>query len=553
MNKANTLQQMNQFRCSRSIQKFTYEIENDEIDITPLLVFFAGALYSKDESRFDDDLYKIQSLQRDLAKDSIGRYFLEYIKKNERKYSYNIGPDNLFYNDEKLTSLYRNICITFFKAVQISDHLVFFNINYDFSEKVFDFLNFSFLLELYKLCLSEKEHDPKILSCVNMFFVKNSIIAFTDNVKQSVIVSEASNFLDYINQMIFYLVSPKNPKSELVQQPFFKKLVDEYPEVIHFLSVNYGEKELGEHYDKVYGDNDFLPYYKEKAKQYYEDVEFIPLISMAGLSKRIALYVFENLIRDVWFNAQIKYHMAAKNNKITELEGTIEILKRENRNLNRNYKRKTEEVEKLEKQVSDNEKDKELAVQKVQEELREVTDNIKTLQDENTCLKNKVEKQSVRIKNLSEKIELQCKILNRIPNIHEYVNSEPEIDALAENPCVTTTISNDENDVSLEKMKEAIRDKRLFFIHGIRGYEKNLETVFKRFEHVYVNEKVANFVVPQDIDGVVALVKTTPHAHIDRAMSMKQESVPFIPSTNKNIDLVIEDIYNFYFKKNKAN
>lgn len=536
----------NQPKHPNNIKNFKYKIENDEtIDITPIFVFIAGLLYNRDESRFDSDMYKISCLQRDLAKETVGKHFFEFIKKDERKYSYNSDPEALFYNDEKTNTLYKNICITFFKTIQIVDQLVFLNINYDFSDKIFDFLHFAILFELYKLYLSEKDYDKELISYVNTFFIKNSIMAYTKNIKDSVIVKEGANFIDYILEIITFLVSSKNLKLKLEDQIFFKQFIKDFPEIVAFLSVDYGEKEIGKHFDKVYDEKSFLTYYKEKAKPYYKEIEYIPLIAISGLSKKIALFTFESLLRDVWLDVQIKYHIMVKNDKIKELEDIVDKTQRENKNLKRNYAKKEEENERLAKQISNSEKDKNIAIQKVKDEFSSAMEELKALRADNFSLKSKLAKQANRIKNLSDKINLQYQIINRIPNIHDYINSESELNAVTEEELMQEC----DDEITIEEMKEAIKDKRLFFIHGIQGYEKNLEAIFKRYEHVCVNDKVANFCIPQDIDGVVALVKTTPHAHIERAIRMKQESVPFIPSTNKNIDLVVEDIYNFYFKK----
>lgn len=136
-------------------------------------------------------------------------------------------------------------------------------------------------------------------------------------------------------------------------------------------------------------------------------------------------------------------------------------------------------------------------------------------------LKNKLAKLSNRLDRLTEKVKTQHKIFNRIPNPSEFLNSDLELDAVTEEE---QEYQEDEKP-SVEEMKKAIRDKRLFFVHGIQRYEKHLEEIFDRYEHVCVNDKIANFTIPQDIDGVVILVKTIPHTHLERALKMKGENV----------------------------
>lgn len=528
-----------------TIRKFKYKTENDEIDITPLFVFIAGLLYDKNDSDYDDEMYKIVSLQRDLMKETIGKHFLSFIEKDEKKYSWQSDPEALFYDDEKITTLYENSCTTLFKTIHLVDHLVFLNLNYDFSDKINDFMQFSFLFELYKLCLQEKEYNRDLISYVNMFFIKNSILSFTKSVKDVIIVKEGATVLDYIAKMIVSLASPQNSHLKFEEQTCFTDFIKEFPEIATYLSINYSEKDMEKHFETVYNEKSFAVYYEEKAKPYYNEYQFLPLITVSGLTRKFSLYAFESLLRDTWFHSQIQYHTATKNNKIKSLDEEINNIKRENKNLTRNFAKKTEENERLAQRIKTNEEDKNAAIQKVKDESVKVKEELNTQKSENSSLKNKLAKQLSRIESLSEKINTQLKILNKIPNIQDFIDTESELSA-----ATVEELLNQPEEVkpTLEEMIEVIRGKRLFFIHGIQGYEKNLEEVFDRYEHVCINDKVANFHIPQGIDGVVVLVKTTPHAHLDRAIKMKQDWIPMIPSTNKNIDLVIEDIYNFYNK-----
>lgn len=537
-----------QNKKAQNLKTFKCKIENEKnLDIAPLFVSMIGILYGDNEKKYDNELYNVVSMQRDLAYETIGKYFLGFIEKDSRKFNYQSDPEVLFFSDGKLLNLYKNICKTFFNTINILDELVFLNLNYDFSDKVFDFLQLSILFELYKLYLAdrEKEYDKGLMNRINWFIVKNSIMAYTKDIQERIFVKDGAIFFDYVSQTIKFLVNPESSGLNLEEQSFFKSFLTEFPTMVSFLPAEYDDDKQAEHFDTIYNGKNFSDYYEEKAKPYYKEVQYIPLIAMSGLNRKLVLHEVENLYKNTWCHSHIKHHMEASGEKICELNKTIDKIQRENKNLNRNYYKKEEENEALIKQVANNEKAKLEAVQKIKNELCTAQEELKTLKTENFCIKDKLAKQSNRIESLSEKINIQNRIINRVPNIHDFIDSENELDAVTESPL---TQQQESKKPTLKEMKAAIRDKRLFFIHGIQGYEKNLEEVFNRYDHVCVNDKVANFTMPNEIDGVVALVKTTPHAHIDRATRMKKESVPFIPSTNKNIDLVIEDIYNFYYK-----
>ena len=97
------------------IKKFTHESENDKIDITPLFVFMAGLLYNKDNPSSSKEEYQIVRLQRKLMRETIGKHILNLIEKDERKYCWQVEPENLLFADDKIMQLYENSCTTLFK------------------------------------------------------------------------------------------------------------------------------------------------------------------------------------------------------------------------------------------------------------------------------------------------------------------------------------------------------------------------------------------------------------------------------------------------------
>lgn len=526
-----------------NIKNFIYPTGEGDIDITPLFVFMAGSLYRNNALEFKSNLYRMNCIQKKLSKEVIQKYIHEYIQHNCQQFNRQESPTIVLKNDKWLNTLYDNVLCTFQKTIHIADSLVFLNVNYDFSDKILDFINFSFLLELYKEYIRDN-NDIELIRHINAFVARHSLLAYDDNAKSAIIVQEGGRFLEYIFQILKFLTTPQPNRGLLEEQAFFKQMMREFPDIIKYLYVNFGLEELKNHANDLYDNKDFSVSFKEKADKYYPEGSYIPLLAISELGRRYLWCTFQQFLKESWYDAQIQYHFQHKDSEIQTLKDQSESLSRENKNLTRACNKHLAQIDELVAKLDACEGSKQQSIDKIKNEANINQEELEELRAENFVLKDKLAKHANRIKTLEERTEIQYQILNRIPDLDNYIANEEELDATIEEELNPVLNQNDKP--SIEEMKEKVKEKRLFFIHGIQGYDKNLNNIFDKYSHICINDKQANFVVPQEIDGIVILVKTTPHAHVDRATKMKPDNVPIIPSTNKNIDLVIEDIYNFY-------
>lgn len=149
---------------------------------------------------------------------------------------------------------------------------------------------------------------------------------------------------------------------------------------------------------------------------------------------------------------------------------------------------------------------------------------------------NKLASANNRIKTLEDRLSSYNDICDKNKDLQtrlDEANMELEL---------VTSASDD--DISVEDIRDLVKDKRFLFIGGPIGYDKRLETVFNNFTFIDIHSIGRGFTVPDNLDCVVIYNKINTHSHVGRLQAMiDSEVTPVIKSNVTNLDLLLKLIY----------
>ena len=149
---------------------------------------------------------------------------------------------------------------------------------------------------------------------------------------------------------------------------------------------------------------------------------------------------------------------------------------------------------------------------------------------------NKLASANNRIKTLEDRLSSYNDICDKNKDLQtrlDEANMELEL---------VTSASDD--DISVEDIRDLVKDKRFLFIGGPIGYDKRLETVFNNFTFIDIHSIGRGFTVPDNLDCVVIYNKINTHSHVGRLQAMiDSEVTPVIKSNVTNLGLLLKLIY----------
>lgn len=179
---------------------------------------------------------------------------------------------------------------------------------------------------------------------------------------------------------------------------------------------------------------------------------------------------------------------------------------------------KEKEIANLSKKNSDLEEE----LRKVKSKLESTLNRVDSLESKNSNLNHE---SKLYIDELEEELENATKLVKYYSNILNNNNSSSE--------------------VSLEEIKEELKDLKVCVIGGPEGYDKRLSKLSDKFVHIDINDTTSNYTIPQ-CDIILLITCINSHSHRDTAKRVsKSRGIPFLEVSVTNIDLIGKILYQF--------
>lgn len=513
--------------------------EEKEYNLLPLISGALGCLYYRNS---------LHSSFREFTKKFLEKIYYKEIKSHfAYKNIRNINENDLYtyFNETpKFDKFYSDYSTNFKRTLYFFDSIQLLSVVSMPSNRIGCVSQIQCLLD--SVCLYFDKSNQNEID--NSFVIKNAYIpviygfinSYNNETKKEIITESGKDFFEFVFSLITFM--SKVEHGNVCEQEFFIEFFNKYKNILNeYFLVDETYSYFTQKRKEIISEIPFK-YFKANDPFYTEENPYFPIFYINDGFIDISMEYLFFILYEIWIGVCIDINKTQTeereqmlNKKNNELKVELKNSRKEVLALISEKKETPIKIESLEKKVFGLRNEIDINKNHYKEEIKSYEEDYKTLNNKYEKLKNRNIVLEEKIKELNS---LLMEAKQYIPNINE--ENESLVEAIE--------ISNQEQELPIEFIIDKIKNHRFLFLHGIQGYEKHLNKYFNKVHEVNINEKVAaNFIIPQDIDAVIALTKTVPHSHIEHANKYKAEGIPTILTSNKNIELVLRDIYKFLY------